>query len=66
MLVDKVSGNSLEERSVKAIKYCHNHGFLKAEDHAIVVSRSSLGKHFGSTCAIYDVGLIVNEVADTK
>jgi pyruvate kinase len=66
VLSDHVTGSSVEERAVRAVKYCFKHGFLKVNDHAVVVSRSTLGKHFGSTCAIYDVGLLVNEVPDPK
>jgi len=59
VLSEDVKGSNVEERASKAIKLAHKMKLLRLDDHAVVVSRTQLGKHIGSTLAIYDVRKII-------
>jgi len=55
ILSKEADGTNVEERAVKSIKLSVKRDLLSLHDHAVVVARTCLGKHFGSTQAIYDV-----------
>lgn len=59
VLTKEAEGSNPEERAVKAIKMSHKLGLLKLDDHVVVTCRSCIGKHYGSTLAIYSVRMIV-------
>jgi len=61
ILSTDAEGTNVEERAVKAIKKAYEIGLIGLSDHAVVVARTCLGKHFGSTQAIYDVQRIIQE-----
>jgi len=61
VLSSDVTGSNVEERAVKAIKLAYNSKFIQLKDRVVVVSRTQLGKHFGSSMAIYDVKMIIGE-----
>jgi len=51
--------NDMESRNKQALKKSLELGLLKMEDHVIIISRSLLGKHVGSTACIYDVAEVL-------
>jgi len=59
ILSKEADGTNVEERAVKSIKLSVKRDLLSLHDHAVVVARTCLGKHFGSTQAIYDVQRIM-------
>jgi len=63
ILTKDADGNNVEERAVKAIKKAYALGLIKLDDHVVVVARTCLGKHYGSTLAMYDVGMIMKKDA---
>jgi len=54
-----IIGNHLEERLVRAIRKAFTMGFITPSDHVIMISRSLLGKHVGSTAVLYNVKSIL-------
>jgi pyruvate kinase len=60
VLTADVSGANVEDRAVKAIQHAVKRGFVQPSDHVVVVARTCLGKHFGSTLAVYDVAMILH------
>lgn len=52
-------GDSLEERTLKAIKTALNLNLINLNDHVIVVSRSAFGKHTGSFSGVYNVKKVI-------
>ena len=57
----KPEGSHFEDRAVSTIKYAVKKGLLKPQDHVIVISRSTLGKHLGSISSIFDVQRILDK-----
>jgi len=50
---------SMEERNAEAVRKALELKLISLEDHVLVVARSCLGKHVGSTSAIYHVKEVV-------
>jgi len=61
VLSSEIAGPNVEERTVKAIKLAVSKQLVEKKDHVVVVSRTQLGKHVGSTMAIYDVALVTED-----
>jgi len=59
LLSEEVKGANVEDRAVKAIRLAHKLKLLATNDYAIVVSRTQLGKHIGSTLALYFVQKVI-------
>lgn len=51
--------DDMESRNKQALKKAVELGLLNLKDHVLIVSRSLLGKHVGSTACIYDVAEVL-------
>jgi len=51
--------SDMESRNKQAVKKVVEIGLLKKDDHVLIVSRSLIGKHVGSTACIYDVAEVI-------
>jgi pyruvate kinase len=56
----QITGNSIEERALKAVKVALEHNLISAKDHVIIVSSSLLVRKSGIFTGIYNVRELLN------